>query len=291
MTVRAPRFERVEGEPLVELPPFDVAATRVESLLAGEARTWVVVPALNEASMIRATLDALGAQSLRPLVVCVVDNGSSDGTQDVVRAWAVAMAARPAGSTPPPGLRLAYEREKGTGAAADTGMRVAIAAGASLLLRTDADTLPRRDWAVRLVARLDEGNDLVAGRVVDRDDEGTGWARRLALAALITATAAISVPRNRGPRYRTRFRMLVGSNVGIRATTYVEAGGFPRAAIEEVHDDRALMNRVRRVSDRITSEHGAVVATSIRRYRRYGTLGIIRWYLRHETDGAPVDVR
>ena len=51
------------------------------------------------------------------------------------------------------------------------------------------------------------------------------------------------------------------------------------------------MNRVRLVSDRITSDHGAVVASSARRYRAYGAAGILRWYMRHESAGKPIDVR
>ena len=85
--------------------------------------------------------------------------------------------------------------------------------------------------------------------------------------------------------------MLVGSNVGIRAETYERAGGFPRSRIDEVHDDRALMNRTRRITDRIVSDHEAIVATSARRYRVYGLRGVLDWYLYHETHGATVDVR
>jgi hypothetical protein len=100
-----------------------------------------------------------------------------------------------------------------------------------------------------------------------------------------------AVIRNWRPGYRTRFRLLTGSNCGIRAETYVKVGGFPRARIDEVHDDRALMNRVRLVSDRVTSDHDAIVASSARRYRHYGAAGILRWYMRHETGGRPIDVR
>ena len=197
------------------------------------------------------------------------------------------MASRGAGL----GVRLVHEPEKGTGAAADTGMRVAIAAGASLLLRTDADSLPRPEWAARVATRLGSDAELVAGRMVEREDEALGLGVRLLLTFVMTASSALSVPKNRGRGYRTRFRMLVGSNVGIRADTYVGAGGFPRCRIDEVHDDRALMNRTRRITDRIVSDHDAIVATSARRYRLYGLRGVLAWYLYHETHGATVDVR
>jgi glycosyltransferase involved in cell wall biosynthesis len=283
----ADRFEPVEGRPLVPLPPFRLEERVVETLVAGEASTWVVVPAFDEARSIPATLAALEAQTFRPLVICVVDNASNDGTPDVVRAWARALASRGEGL----GVRLVHEQEKGTGAAADTGMRLAIAAGASILLRTDADSLPRPEWAARMVERLDGGAELVAGRMVEREDEALGPGVRTLLKVVMTASSALSVPKNRGRGYRTRFRMLVGSNVGIRAETYVRAGGFPRCRIDEVHDDRALMNRTRRVTDRIVSDHRAIVGTSARRYRLYGLRGVLDWYLYHETHGATVDVR
>lgn len=284
------RFERAEGRPLVALPPFRLEDRAVETLLEGEADTWVILPALDEAAGIGATLAALEAQTLRPFVVCVVDNGSRDGTPNVVRAWAASLVA-PGGPRRGIGVRLTAEPEKGTGAASDTGMRIAAAAGARYLLRTDADSLPRPGWAARMRERLATDMDLVAGRMVDRVDEGHPFHVRLVLWILVAAAAGIAVPKNHGRAYRTRFRMMMGSNVGIRASTYLEAGGFPRSAIEEVHDDRVLMNRTRRVTARITGDRHAVVATSSRRYRRYGLRGVIAWYLRHDSRGEPVDVR
>lgn len=287
MTHVGERFEPVEGRAVVKLPPFRLEDRRVETLVPGDANTWIVVPCLDEERSIGATLAALRAQAFRPFVLCVVDNGSTDSTVAQVRAWAEAGLV----ADPSLGVRIALEPERGTGAAADTGMRLAIAAGARHLLRTDADSLPRADWAARMVDRLSGGMELVAGRMVDRRDERLGIRTRLVLYALTVISAAISVPKNRGAGYRTRFRMLVGSNVGITAATYQASGGFPRSRIDELHDDRALMNRVRRVTDRIASNHGAVVATSARRYRAYGLRGVIDWYLNHDAHGAPVDVR
>jgi GT2 family glycosyltransferase len=210
---------------------------------------------------------------------------SGDRTAEVVRAGAAAFTA--AGI----GLRLVAEPERGTGAAADTGMRVALAAGARFLLRTDADSLPRDDWAARMRERLAGGIDLVAGLIVARDDEHLGPGEYLTVALLMKVGAFGAVLRNWRPGYRTRFRLLTGANCGIRAEMYERVGGFPRARIDEVHDDRALMNRVRLVSDRVISDHRAVVASSARRYRDYGAAGVLRWYMRHETGGRPIDVR
>ena len=109
---------------------------------------------------------------------------------------------------------------------------------------------------------------------------------------LVAIAAAVSVPKNRGRRYRTRFRMMMGSNVGIRADTYLAAGGFPRSRIEEVHDDRVLMNRTRRLTDRITGDRQAVVDVELAAATgATGCAACVAWYLHHDSRGAPVDVR
>lgn len=285
MTRDGSRFEEFAGRPLVPVAPVRLEERAVEVLAPGDADTWVTVPALDEERGLGATLGALRRQTLRPLVVCVVDNLSMDGTSAVVRAAAIRFAA--AGI----GLRLVLEPERGTGAASDTGMRLAIASGARFLLRTDADSLPREDWAARMRDRLDGGIDLVAGRVVARDDERLGRGDQLMVSLLMKVGAFGAVLRNWRPGYRTRFRLLTGANCAIRADMYERVGGFPRARIDEVHDDRALMNRVRLVSDRVVADPHAVVASSARRWRRYGTARILRWYLRHETGGLEIDVR
>ena len=184
-----PRFERVVGRALVELPPFRLEDRRVELLVPGEAEAWVTLPVLDEAAGIGATLASLEAQTLRPMVVCVVDNGSRDGTPDIVRRWAASVGAP--GPRRGLGVRLVVEPEKGTGAASDTGMRLAAAAGARYLLRTDADSLPRPSWAARMVKRLATDADLVAGRMVDREDEGNALPTRIVL-WLLCETAIVA---------------------------------------------------------------------------------------------------
>ena len=52
-----------------------------------KAKISVVVPVLNRAKLIERSLDSIAAQDVRPLNLYIVDNGSDDGTQDVVRNW------------------------------------------------------------------------------------------------------------------------------------------------------------------------------------------------------------
>jgi len=280
------RFDPVTGDPLVPLPPFRLEERRIEVLTPGARDLWVVVPAYDEAPGIVATLDALAGQRDPTFVLCIVDNGSGDGTPDVVRAWGRRHPELP--------LRLVHEPDKGTGAAADTGFRLAISEGSDLVARTDADCLPEPDWTAQLRAAVAGGLDLVIGRTVPRrDQEPLRPGEEALIEFLMRASSLVGRwrPSNHGPEYLTPFRLAIGNNLAIRAEVYERSGGFPRSRIEEVHEDRALMNRVRRVTPRIGTQRRALVATSIRRLRAYGLVGILHWYLSHGGRVGPVDVR
>jgi hypothetical protein len=71
----------------------------------------------------------------------------------------------------------------------------------------------------------------------------------------------------------------------------VRAGGFPRTAIEDAHEDRALSERVRTLTARARVVREAVVYNSARRVRAYGHLNTLRWYRNHGYRPAVVDVR
>src|SRR5690349_11943598 len=90
----------------------DIARERLEPRLepraglpAGGRLVSVLIPARDEAARIDACLDGLARQSYRSFELIVVDDGSSDGTAEVVRAYAgripglrvVSGAAPPAG--------------------------------------------------------------------------------------------------------------------------------------------------------------------------------------------------
>lgn len=249
-------------------------------------RLAVVVPVFNEATGIQPTLEALAAQDDADFDAVFVDNGSTDGSAALIAAF-----ADDRGLTR---WRIIDELQKGTGAAADTGMRAAIASGATLLARTDADCLPRRDWTAAIRRSLTaDGLRLVGGELVPRTDEGLGPVKRGALRAAVHVAEFFGRirPGNRDPAYRGPYLMAAGCNVGITAELYEAAGGFPRTAIEDLHEDRALVNAVRRITDRYARRHDVVVAGSSRRVQAWGLVNTLRWYKDHAYRGDTVDIR
>jgi glycosyltransferase involved in cell wall biosynthesis len=240
---------------------------------------WVVVPAYNEERGIAATLRALAAQQDQDFTLVVVDNASTDRTASVVRSA---------------GVTVIDEPQKGTGAAADTGMRHAIAHGATHLARTDADCLPAPDWTAAVRRGFAAGLELIGGRLRPRTDEFAlrWWERRL-LPSVVEGAATFGRfrPGNRDPAYRGPYVMCPGCNLAITAALYEASGGFPRTAIEEVHEDRALVNRVRRVTSAYGRRNDVLVLGSVRRLRAYGLRDTLAWYADHRVRPPVVDVR
>ena len=247
---------------------------------------WVVVPLRNEAAGITPTLAALAAQRDRNFTLVLVDNGSTDGSADVVRrALATSAILR---------WRLIDEPQKGTGAAADTGFRFAIAAGATHVARTDADCLPDPGWITAIRAGFASGAELIAGKIGPRRDEEPlrfGEAPFLELVVAVGAWFGRARPANRDRRYLTGYTMVAGNNLAITADLYRRCGGFPRTAIEEVHEDLALVNTARLITPNITYRSDMVVLNSLRRLRRWGLYHTLLWYWDHRWRPDEVDIR
>lgn len=110
----------------------------------------VVVPVRDDAERLRRCLDAIGRQTLAPLEVIVVDDGSRDDPGPVCRAS--------------PGVRLLRRPADGSYAARNRGIEVA---AGRVVAFTDADCLPRPGWLEAGAAALSDPDvGLVGGRIV-----------------------------------------------------------------------------------------------------------------------------
>ncbi|MGW8379359.1 glycosyltransferase [Streptomyces sp. ODS28] len=232
---------------------------------------WVIIPAYNEAASLPATLAALAAQRDTGFTLLVVDNACTDGTADAVRAF-----ARDA----PFPVELTAESEPGAGAAADTGFRHAIARGATLLLRTDADCLPAPDWTAVARARFLAGAEMLCGRSVPRRDERPTFAEARVLPAAIRLCALYGRFRaeHRKPCYLTPYVLCHGHNLALTADLYLRCGGAARVPLHERPEDVELLNRARQHSERIERCEQLVVHNSLRRLRAWGPRRTLLWY-------------
>ena len=250
----------------------------------GEGDLFVVIPAFNEERAIGATLERLARQSEPHFSLVVVDNASTDGTALVVERF---RARHPRLS-----LELVRETQKGTGAAADTGCRYAIAHGARYIARTDADCLPGYGWTAAIRRAFAQGLEFVIGRMAIRTDDTKVTALdRLLLPRLWTLgeMAGRFLQRGHGARYR--FVAVSGNNMAFTSELYLRAGGFPRTRIEEAHEDLLLSERFRRLTDRARLCDDVVVYSSIRRVKRYGYWNTLMWYWDHRYSPDEVDIR
>ncbi len=106
----------------------------------------IVIAARDAAGTLPAALAACAAQDLEPTPeIVVVDDGSADDT--------AALAERA-------GVRVLRQPNAGPAAARNRGWREA---GAPVILFTDADCVPRADWARHLVEALEAGAPIVGG--------------------------------------------------------------------------------------------------------------------------------
>ncbi|MGX4731544.1 glycosyltransferase family 2 protein [Kitasatospora sp. CB02891] len=242
---------------------------------------WVLVPAYQEAARIGGALRALAGQRDLDFTLLVVDNGSTDDTCAQVRAFA---------EQAPFPVRLLVEPDKGVGCAVDTGFRHAIANGATLLARTDADCLPEPGWTAAARAGMLACGGLVCGKVTARRDEhgplGRGTFR--VLVGIGAFFGRIRPAHRRRHGYLTPYRMHAGNNMAVTAELYLASGGMPRRPSPT---DRAFINRVRRISTAIVHRPDMVVQNSTRRIRAYGLRGTARWYLERGAGHRSVDVR
>jgi glycosyltransferase involved in cell wall biosynthesis len=243
----------------------------------------VVVPAFNEEKWISGALRALAEQTDTGFTLVVVDNSSTDDTPGVVRAFA---------RDTPLDVRLVDEPEPGAGTAADTGFRYAIAHGARLLARTDADCRPARDWVATARSELAGGAELVCGRsVLRRDEHPTRLERAYPTAVRLAARYGRWRRAHRSPAYRTPYVLIHGHNLALTADLYQRCGGTPREELAAGTEDVTLLNRARRHTDRIVRAEHLVVEASLRRLRAWGPRRTLLWHWDRRYRPASVHIR
>jgi glycosyltransferase involved in cell wall biosynthesis len=161
----------------------------------------VIVPAYNAEATLAAALRSVLQQSVPPLEILVVDDGSSDGTSDVARRFS-------------PEVRLIQQRNGGPGAARNAGIRAARGAWIGLL---DADDT----W---LPTKLE--------RQLALDDD-----ERIGVIACLSDKPGQACPPEIGFDHLWASNLLVNSTVLLRRVAWEEVGAYDEArALISVED-------------------------------------------------------
>ncbi|MET7362629.1 bifunctional glycosyltransferase family 2 protein/CDP-glycerol:glycerophosphate glycerophosphotransferase [Streptomyces sp. NPDC005562] len=120
-----------------------------------QPRLSVVVPVYNVELYLDECLESLAAQTFTDFEVLMVDDGSTDGSAVIAKAFAAA----------DPRFRLISQENKGLGAARNTGVREMSPDSEYLAFVDSDDTLPATAYAL-MIETLDEtGSDFAAGNV------------------------------------------------------------------------------------------------------------------------------
>ncbi|WP_227497108.1 glycosyltransferase family 2 protein [Planctomonas psychrotolerans] len=185
----------------------------------------VVIPVKDDARLLERCLASLAAQTVRPLEILVVDNGSADESADVARRF---------------GATVLTEREPGIAAASGTGYD---AARGRILARCDADSILPVDWLSRIAVRFAADEDLAAltgpGRFY-----GLTTAQRLLADVLYMRAYFVTVGTALG------HPPLFGSNLALRAADWQRVRGEVHRHDLLMHDDIDLsvhLGPVRRI--------------------------------------------
>ena len=205
----------------------------------------ICVPARNEAERLPVLLEALAAQDVpSPIAVVVALNNTTDRSEQVLMQCAARHADRLA-------LKVVvqdFEDERPNAGAArrvamDTGAILMADRAEAVLISTDADARPPSDWVRANLEALENGVDMVGGRLVLDDRETISErlrARRAAFDRYWERVRAIEdsidpVPWDLPPRHGDH----TGASLAIRVGWYRRIGGVPEISTGE---DRAMVD-------------------------------------------------
>ena len=240
----------------------------------------IVVVTRNGAANLPVLMAALRAQTALREVPCelvVVDNGSTDGSAEVVRSLAEGLD-----------FPVTLEFEVRPGKALGLNRAVALARG-EIIAFTDDDGVPAPDWIEATLAYFSRHPevDCIGGRVelYDRAD----------------AAITIRTSRREEPLSATEFPIcnvpIIGCNLAIRKEALVRVGGFdatvgPGSRIGS-GDDIDLLYRLLKLGRRVVyvpsvvvqHKHGRRGADEVAALARRYVLGRGAFYLKYSLDG------
>ncbi|MFJ4029735.1 glycosyltransferase [Paenarthrobacter sp. NPDC089989] len=224
-----------------------------EPLTAAIRHVAVVVPAHNEEQRLGHALGSLlrAAEDLERLFpavttsISVVLDSCTDRSARIATSFAAAH----------PILSAIDVKLRSTGASRAMGVAFALEATTQdpkgiWLANTDADSTVPADWLVRQVALANAGADAILGSVEPDPADSD--------AAVLLRWLELHPFKESHPH-------IYGANLGVRASAYLQSGGFPAV---RAHEDRMLVERLRRHGFLVQATDSIRVTTSGRTHAR-----------------------
>jgi glycosyltransferase involved in cell wall biosynthesis len=219
----------------------------------------IVIPAHNEEAYLARTIRSALAQDYADFEVIVVNNASTDRTEEVARGFSMVTVV----NEPCRGLPRAREAGR-------------LAASGNLIANMDADCLPDRDWLAKGAEYFNNGQVVAASGPYDYYDGSPGF-RYLSLYTQMSfywlAAKIIQMP-----GLRTNAVLLGGNNL-IRAEALRKAGGY-NTALTFYGEDTDTAKRMSRYG-RVIFSNRLIMKTSARRFQTEGIINLELKYLRY----------
>lgn len=136
-----------------------------------KADVTIVIPVYNRARVVERTLQSVEAQTFRPLRVILVDNGSTDGSLDILRRW------KSEAQTPTFRVDIIEEPQKGAATARNTGL-AAVESEWTMFFDSDDSMRPDHVASAMEMAESEPGIDIVGWDVMIHGLKGEKTLRR-----------------------------------------------------------------------------------------------------------------
>jgi glycosyltransferase involved in cell wall biosynthesis len=202
----------------------------------------LIIPVYNEERHIGACLDAISAQTVKPLEVIVVDNNCSDRTLEIAETYDF--------------VTIVHENRQGRGFARTAGFN---SAAGDILGRIDADSRIHANWVERVLEKFDTDVDL-SGL--------TG----LAYTDIVPGTHKIKAKFFSRSYYwfaHAGFNTVTmwGANMALRASDWKKVANKVCLDDTVVHEDQDVSLWIAALGGKIVQDNGLLITTNGQTYR------------------------